>query len=206
MSLRVTSEIIFRLLFKRRQALFNLTRICSHYYSISRLPCVVLNQPKILNVNRVDSPNIGVVCSSKHIGKRFKYKKYTKKDDSDDENEDESDDDNSGNLYTGYVNSLRVDAVLKAGLGMARNKVETSFYESRIRVNGNKIPKKSYKIGVGDEVDVIKGENMVNNTLLDVSRVVLVSAKESEDGDRIIIKMKRFKNLTVEEYPDPWKK
>ncbi|KAL1123632.1 hypothetical protein AAG570_002708 [Ranatra chinensis] len=103
--------------------------------------------------------------------------------------------------------SLRVDNVIKAGLGIARNKVETLFYESRIRVNGCKIPKKSFKVDVGDEVDVIKESSRMNEEFLNVSRIVVLSNEENKDGDGLVVKMRRYKTLTIEDYPnDPWKR
>ncbi|CAH2009015.1 unnamed protein product [Acanthoscelides obtectus] len=55
------------------------------------------------------------------------------------------------------VPSLRFDAILKAGLGLSRNKIEALFYESRVRLNGEKVLKKSIAVQEDDEIDVIKG-------------------------------------------------
>uniref|UniRef100_A0A6I8PPH6 Mitochondrial transcription rescue factor 1 n=1 Tax=Ornithorhynchus anatinus TaxID=9258 RepID=A0A6I8PPH6_ORNAN len=41
------------------------------------------------------------------------------------------------------VPSLRYDAILKAGLDIARNKVEDAFYKGELRLNGEKLWKKS---------------------------------------------------------------
>lgn len=44
----------------------------------------------------------------------------------------------------------------------------------------------------------------MNEDNLDISRVIVVSANESEDGEQLIIKMKRFK-MAVENYEEaPW--
>ncbi|CAA9993676.1 unnamed protein product [Nesidiocoris tenuis] len=96
------------------------------------------------------------------------------------------------------MTSLRADLVLKIGLGIARNKIETLFYESKIRVNGGKITKKSHRVGIGDEVDIIKGKSPVNPNLMVVSRVVVLSAKEHEEGDKITVRMRRYKSLNIE--------
>ncbi|XP_057653502.1 uncharacterized protein LOC130892246 [Diorhabda carinulata] len=97
-----------------------------------------------------------------------------------------------------HVPSMRVDTLLKAGLGISRNKLEVMFYESKIRVNGEKIPKKSIGVGEGDEIDVIKGENNNNPDLLTVARIEILSAKGEEES--ISVKIRRCKSLTIENY------
>ncbi|XP_014262651.1 uncharacterized protein C6orf203 homolog [Cimex lectularius] len=134
--------------------------------------------------------------------KRFKYKKSKTLEEEDTDNED-SDEENEfgvqGVVLTGKMLSLRVDSVLKAGLKLARNKVELMFYEGRIRVNGQKIAKKSLKVNVKDEIDIVKGVSNMNPSFLSVSRVVIMKATGDEDG--LIVKMKRYKNLDIENYP-----
>ena len=44
------------------------------------------------------------------------------------------------------VQSLRADLLLKVALGIARNKIEASFYEGKIRLNGKKLLKKSVHV------------------------------------------------------------
>ncbi|BES91987.1 chromosome 6 open reading frame 203 [Nesidiocoris tenuis] len=133
---------------------------------------------------------------------RWKYsKKKSKEDEEELDEEDDFDsgkDDSVSKVVTGHMTSLRADLVLKIGLGIARNKIETLFYESKIRVNGGKITKKSHRVGIGDEVDIIKGKSPVNPNLMVVSRVVVLSAKEHEDGDKITVRMRRYKSLNIE--------
>ena len=60
---------------------------------------------------------------------------------------------------------------------------------------------------MGDEVDVIKGVSRMNDDFLIISRVVVLSCKENEESDGFIVKLRRFKNMTVENYSeDPWNK
>uniref|UniRef100_A0A182SE53 Mitochondrial transcription rescue factor 1 C-terminal domain-containing protein n=1 Tax=Anopheles maculatus TaxID=74869 RepID=A0A182SE53_9DIPT len=73
------------------------------------------------------------------------------------------------------VNSMRADLLLKAGLGIARNKVEALFYDSKIRVNGKRLLKKSAQLEVEDEIDVVRGPSPSNPDHLIVSRVEIVS-------------------------------
>lgn len=93
---------------------------------------------------------------------------------------------------------MRADLLLKSGIGIARNKIETSFYENRIRVNGRKIAKKSLSCSVGDEIDLIKEEIPANPNHILISRIEIISATPKEDG--ILVTMKRFKSLTAEKY------
>jgi len=81
--------------------------------------------------------------------------------------------------------------------------VETAFYESKIRVNGERILKKSKQMNIGDEIDIIKGYNDLNPVFLDVSRVIIISAKNS-DTEKIMVVLKRFKQLVIDNYPDPF--
>ncbi|XP_065223160.1 mitochondrial transcription rescue factor 1 [Planococcus citri] len=101
------------------------------------------------------------------------------------------------------TDSLRCDLILKNGLTISRNKLETYFYEGRIRINGLKIMKKSVNVELRDEVDVIKKFDEENPELLHVGRVEILKAKPS--GDFILITVRRFKNLLVPNYEkDPW--
>lgn len=98
------------------------------------------------------------------------------------------------------LQSLRVDLLIKSAIGMSRNKVEEAFYESRIRVNGKKISKKSMSCSAGDEIDVLKGESPVNPRHIMVARIEIVSTKPREES--ISVTMRRYKNLTIEKYSD----
>uniref|UniRef100_A0A0K8T6C7 Uncharacterized protein C6orf203 n=1 Tax=Lygus hesperus TaxID=30085 RepID=A0A0K8T6C7_LYGHE len=132
--------------------------------------------------------------------RRFKYKKRGAKteEEEDDEEEEEFEDEPGSKVITGYMASLRADLVLKTGLGIARNKIETLFYESKIRVNGSKIQKKSQKVYVGDELDVMRGPSPINENMMLVSRVTILSAKEHDDEDKLVVKMRRYKALTID--------
>lgn len=83
------------------------------------------------------------------------------------------------------------------------SKIELAFYESRIRVNGEKVTKKSHSVEVGDEIDLVKGPSPNNPDFLLVSRVEVLSAKL--DGDELEVKLKKFKNLLINDYESKWK-
>lgn len=94
------------------------------------------------------------------------------------------------------VQSMRADLLLKSGVGIARNKIETAFYDGRIRLNGKKLVKKSQSCNVGDEIDYVKNEPATNSDHQLVSRVEIMSATPKDDS--ISVTMRRFKSLTVE--------
>ncbi|CAG0878597.1 unnamed protein product [Darwinula stevensoni] len=107
------------------------------------------------------------------------------------------------------VSSLRLELILKAGLGISRSKVDQIFYDNRVRLNGEQVLKKGVQIALGDELDVISGFSETNPHFLVVSRVILQAAHRtgSDDKDENVnfkVTLRRFKNLIVENYPDPW--
>ncbi|XP_065364876.1 mitochondrial transcription rescue factor 1 [Calliphora vicina] len=118
--------------------------------------------------------------------------------DSEDEAGPEFKDERDSKVVKTKVNSLRADLLLKAGLGIARNKIENIFYESRIRINGKKLAKKSVQLNEGDEIDVIRGFSQQNPSHLVVSRVVILSSSEREEG--YSVNLRRYKSLLVENY------
>ncbi|KAK9701276.1 hypothetical protein QE152_g30712 [Popillia japonica] len=140
---------------------------------------------------------------------KSKGKKVDKKleSDPDDEIEQELDEeilDKTTKVINVKVNSLRTDVLLKMGVGMARNKIENLFYESKIRVNGKKILKKGEVVEAGDEIDIIKGVSVDNPKLLVVARVEVLSVDEK--GEKISARLRRTKSLIIENYNiDPWK-
>lgn len=60
---------------------------------------------------------------------------------------------------------------------------------------------------LGDEIDVIKGANATNSSFLDVSRVLVVAVDSSPDLEKFYVILKRYKALTIENYPTaPYRK
>uniref|UniRef100_A0A182W4Y3 Mitochondrial transcription rescue factor 1 C-terminal domain-containing protein n=1 Tax=Anopheles minimus TaxID=112268 RepID=A0A182W4Y3_9DIPT len=98
------------------------------------------------------------------------------------------------------VNSMRADLLLKAGLGIARNKVETLFYDSKIRVNGKRLMKKSAQLEVEDEIDVVRGPSPSNPDHLIVSRVEIVSVTPRTEN--LSVTLRRHKSLIIENYKE----
>ncbi|CAN7993894.1 unnamed protein product [Ixodes hexagonus] len=127
-------------------------------------------------------------------------------DDEEDDDEEEADEDRApgDNEKTAFVPSLRVDSVMKAGINMSKTKVIEAFYSSQIRLNGNKVTKKSSQVEVGDELDLIVGLKQDNPNLMEVHRVTLLQVHNDQitDKGRFKVKLRRQKNLTIEKYPD----
>ncbi|XP_041988862.1 mitochondrial transcription rescue factor 1 [Aricia agestis] len=142
---------------------------------------------------------------------RCKSKKQQKDPDSDDEdnkNDFLDDDDYSltkdSKVVKFNTTSLRTDMILKSALGIARNKVEQLFYESKIRVNGKKILKKSATVRPDFEIDVIKSISPKNPDHIVVARIIILNIVAKEES--VAITVRRFKNLLIENYEeDPYK-
>ncbi|XP_063167563.1 mitochondrial transcription rescue factor 1 [Candoia aspera] len=94
------------------------------------------------------------------------------------------------------VQSFRFDVILKSGLDIARNKVEDAFYNGELRLNGEKLWKKSRSVKVGDTLDLILGEDKETETAV-VMRVVLRKASDKNESDKYRVVLRRWKNLKV---------
>ncbi|XP_060093705.1 mitochondrial transcription rescue factor 1 isoform X2 [Heteronotia binoei] len=94
------------------------------------------------------------------------------------------------------VTSFRFDVIMKAGLDIARNKVEDAFYNGELRLNGEKLWKKSRAVKVGDTLDLIIGEDKETETAV-VMRVVLRKASEKNDNEKYKVILRRWRNLKV---------
>lgn len=158
----------------------------------------VFNQPNVRLI-----PQLRVVTARRSKSKKERTRRTAA---SESETEEEQDNDawdkavtdKHSKLMHVNVSSLRVDALLRSGLGIARNKVETLFYENKVRVNGHALQKKSEVAQEGDEIDIVKEVNPNNPDLLTVARVEVLSVKPREEGYKV--KVRRCKSLVVENY------
>lgn len=191
--------------------------VCGNLVQIEKRKLIGNGCIQARNLHMLKNINRTVICSGVNGGTviffREKYtNKYTKRPEYDSDSDSDSDNevyDGVSKMISVTVGSMRVDLIIKKGLGLARNKVEKIFYESRVRVNGKKIPKKSVPLKVTDEVDVIKGVSPVNPEFLSISRLVIRSAKPTDSDDNeegIVVKLQKYKTLYVENYEEPWKK
>lgn len=91
------------------------------------------------------------------------------------------------------VQSFRYDVILKTGLDVGRNKVEDAFYKGELRLNGEKLWKKSRTVKVGDTLDLITGENKETGTEV-VMRILLKKVYEEKtenDKHRVVLRRAR---------------
>ncbi|XP_053701031.1 mitochondrial transcription rescue factor 1 [Synchiropus splendidus] len=95
------------------------------------------------------------------------------------------------------VQSFRYDMIMKAGLDVARNKIEDALYHSRLRLNGQRLLKKSKKVRVGDTLDLIVSEDKEAGTV-QLKRVVLRKVLwESPEEERFKVSLRRWKILEL---------
>ncbi|KAJ8333198.1 hypothetical protein SKAU_G00420940 [Synaphobranchus kaupii] len=95
------------------------------------------------------------------------------------------------------VQSFRYDLIMKAGLDMARNKVEDAFYSNKLMLNGQKLIKKSKTVKVGDTLDLLLEEHKETD-MITLMRVVFkkVSAV-TKDEEKYRVVLRRWKHLRL---------
>ncbi|XP_071378764.1 mitochondrial transcription rescue factor 1 isoform X1 [Centroberyx affinis] len=122
------------------------------------------------------------------------------RDPEDSDYEDEVEDPNVPKDYKDlekYVQSFRYDVIMKAGLDIARNKIEDAFYSNKLRLNGQKLIKKSKSVKVGDTLDLVLGENRETNTVT-LMRVILRKVLgESNDAEKYKVSLRRWKSVEL---------
>uniref|UniRef100_F6PVN0 Mitochondrial transcription rescue factor 1 n=2 Tax=Bos TaxID=9903 RepID=F6PVN0_BOVIN len=100
------------------------------------------------------------------------------------------------------VQSFRYDVILKTGLDIGRNKVEDAFYKGELRLNGEKLWKKSRTVKVGDTLDLLIGEDKEAETET-VMRIILkkvLEEKTSSEKHRVVLR--RWKKLQLPKKKD----
>ncbi|GFR27566.1 s4 RNA-binding domain-containing protein [Trichonephila clavata] len=159
------------------------------------------------------TPNNLSLVEQRRYAKRKKTSKQQEEEEEESDEEDETyeslEPDEMGdnfNLITKSVPSMRVDSIIKAGLGITKKKVEKEFYASHIRVNSEKVLKKATVVYPEDEIDLIKGYSPENSRFLLVDRILVKSIGKVTGTGNYPVKMQVFKSLTIENYPEPWTK
>ncbi|XP_004580403.2 mitochondrial transcription rescue factor 1 [Ochotona princeps] len=95
------------------------------------------------------------------------------------------------------VQSFRYDVILKTGLDIGRNKVEDAFYKGELRLNGEKLWKKSRTVKVGDTLDLLIGEDKEAETET-VMRIVLQKVfEEKTESEKYRVVLRRWKRLQL---------
>ncbi|KAG8582386.1 hypothetical protein GDO81_008031 [Engystomops pustulosus] len=95
------------------------------------------------------------------------------------------------------VQSFRFDVVLTAGLDMSRNKIEEAFYDGKLRLNGEKLWKKSRAVKVGDILDLIVEENRDAGSVTVMRTILKDVLKDKTSTDKFKVLLRRWKKLTV---------
>ncbi|XP_069739670.1 mitochondrial transcription rescue factor 1 isoform X2 [Narcine bancroftii] len=122
------------------------------------------------------------------------------KSDYEDESEEEEDDRIQPKTYKDLekvVTSFRYDLIMKAGLDMARNKVEDAFYGNKLRLNGEKLLKKSKAVKEGDVLDHLIGEDKEAETATVMRVVFRKVAEEMTDTNKYRVTLRRWKHLKL---------
>ncbi|KAG8225685.1 hypothetical protein J437_LFUL001717 [Ladona fulva] len=184
----------------KRLAIISLRSITCRAIVHRGTSCLITLKPFYSRV--ISAPH---VIYSQYLQTRFKYtKKEEDSSDSEDEVETVQDEGKDFKVLKIKVGSLRADLVLKAALGIARNKIEAAVYKSKVRVNGLKLLKKSSQLKSEDEVDLIKGTSKLNPEFLVVSRVKILSYTPKEEKYSVMVQC--FRSLTIENYVnEPYK-
>ncbi|TKC36170.1 hypothetical protein EI555_016851 [Monodon monoceros] len=95
------------------------------------------------------------------------------------------------------VQSFRYDVTLKTGLDIGRNKVEDAFYEGELRLNGEKLWKKSRTVKVGDTLDLLIGEDREAETET-VMRILLKKVfEEKTSSEKYRVVLRQWKKLKL---------
>ncbi|XP_041462966.1 mitochondrial transcription rescue factor 1-like [Lytechinus variegatus] len=178
------------------------------------IPKTTMNQSKFLAVEPTSLLNKLVCYYSKKSKSKQKLMKGDSTDDesdldeengykSDSEDEDEIEDGSKKDWKDLKMNvpSRRIDAVLSAGLGVSRKKIEEAFLNAKLRHNGKKVMKKSRQVQEGDVLDVVKEDRITNkegNQVTLVMRVEMKKIKEEKTStDKTPVKLRRWKHLEL---------
>lgn len=62
--------------------------------------------------------------------------------------------------------------------------------------------KKSSQVEVGDEIDVIKRVSHMNPDHIVVQRIEVLSAEPKEDAEGLLVRLRRNKSLTIDNYEE----
>ncbi|KAM9316630.1 mitochondrial transcription rescue factor 1 [Gastrophryne carolinensis] len=95
------------------------------------------------------------------------------------------------------VQSFRFDVVFTAGLDLSRHKVEEAFYNGQLRLNGEKLWKKSRAVKVGDVLDLIVEENRETASTTVMRTILKEVLKEKTSTDKYKVVLRRWKKLTL---------
>ncbi|XP_040917234.1 mitochondrial transcription rescue factor 1 [Toxotes jaculatrix] len=123
------------------------------------------------------------------------------KDPEDSDYEDELDEDpNQPKDYKDvekHVPSFRYDSIMKAGLDISRNKIEDAFYNHKLRLNGQKLIKKSKAVKVGDTLDIVLSESQEGNTVTLMRVIIREVLGETTTTEKYKVVLRRWKCMQL---------
>lgn len=93
-----------------------------------------------------------------------------------------------------HLKSLRADSLVSSALDISRNNVDEMFYASRLRLNGEKLLKKSKQVSERDFVDVVMERGSEEDQLM-VKRVKVIKlSEEKTNKDKTAVTVKVWKS------------
>ncbi|XP_062253354.1 mitochondrial transcription rescue factor 1 [Platichthys flesus] len=96
-----------------------------------------------------------------------------------------------------YVKSFRYDGIMKAGLDMANKKIEDAFYSNKLRLNGQKLIKKSKMVKAGDTLDMVLSENQAGDTVTLMRVIVRSVFEETSKKEKYKVAIRRWKSIEL---------
>ncbi|KAJ8398167.1 hypothetical protein AAFF_G00430110 [Aldrovandia affinis] len=98
------------------------------------------------------------------------------------------------------VQSFRYDVIMKAGMDISHNKVDHAFYSNKLRLNGQKLIKKSKTVKIGDTLDLVLEEDKATDTVT-VMRVIFKKVTAvTKDAERYKVVLRRWKHLKLPQH------
>ncbi|XP_072499079.1 mitochondrial transcription rescue factor 1 isoform X2 [Notamacropus eugenii] len=174
------------------------------FYSISsvKLPGLLIS-PECISL-------FSIRLKSNTGSKKTSKKALRKVDDDDDSDEDRGEMSEQEDEFEDYSNvvkdykdlekvvpSFRYDVILKTGLDLARNKIEDAFYKGELRLNGEKLWKKSRTVKVGDTLDLIIGEDKESETETAMRIVLKKVSEEKTESEKYRVLLRRWKKIRL---------
>ncbi|KAK6489363.1 mitochondrial mRNAion rescue factor 1-like [Huso huso] len=189
------------------------TTVCQrmiYYHNLSSRSCLpalgiqIHTQPRVIQASWSVVPvRLKGNKTSKKGSKKVVQEEEEDEDDDPEKSDYEDEPEHDPNVPKDYkdlekaVQSFRYDLMMKAGLDMARNKVEDAFYSNKLRLNGQKLIKKSKTVKVGDTLDLVVEEDK-DTDIVTVMRVVFKKVSGETTGtDRYRVVLRRWKNLKL---------
>nr|KAG5701147.1 hypothetical protein BaRGS_002623 [Batillaria attramentaria] len=116
---------------------------------------ILENVPPTQNQSRPRLPRTKPPVPERKSGKRRGRDMNEQESDEEELDDDDYDAPTNFKKIKIFVKSLRADSVISSALDISRNRVDEIFFGSRLRVNGDKLLKKSKQLDEGDYVDLV---------------------------------------------------